>query len=312
MAKAKNEGLRVAAKALADLNMPDFDPQAFWVKSKVKFKTPFSIFPGIFSTLDLYQKDIVEQAFKRNGHFPPWVPADVEEQVPCPHWSKFCVTDEETGITVSGAMDDCFRKSDTTLIIQDNKLAKITDTQDKLMPLYKAQLNIYADICEMTGLGKVSQLQLVYHEPVVSLDSDEEFNGLYRGEDYLLRFKPKVVEIERDPELFKKLLRRAKEILSMENLPEPVGGRISKDVELVLEMARAFQKGMSAKAPEPLKDRGYIVKVDGVLAAKVGIAPDSVAGQELFENDPLVSIAIDKAKEAGGDGKVSWEEIVPA
>ena len=308
MAKAKSEGLRIAAKALADLNMPDFDPQAFWVKSKVKFKTPFSIFPGIFSTLDMYQKDMTAQAFVRKGNWPPWVCAEIEEQVPCPHWSKFCFVDEETGITVSGAMDDCFKKTDGKLLISDNKLARYTEGQDKLLPLYEAQLNIYADICERTGMGVADQLQLVYHEPIVTLESDEVFESLYRSEEYLLRFNPRVVEMKRDPEMTRRLLKRAKEILSMETLPEPPGGKIGKDLELVLEMARAFNEGINKKVPAAPTVLSYKVSVDGKFATKVNIPVEAALEPELMiSEDALVSMAVDGAKSAGGKGEITWE-----
>ena len=310
MAKKKEGEIRIGAKALAELAMPDFDPQAFWVKSKVGFKTPFGIFPGIFSTLDKYQKTITSYAFARKGHWPPWVCGDIESSVPCPHWSKFCFTDEETGITVSGAMDDCYKLSDGTLLISDNKLAMHTDTQDKLLPLYEAQLNIYAEICRLTGIGNASKLLLVYHEPVVSFEGEWGFDFLYRGNDYLLRFDPKVVEITLKPNLTAELLVKAKELMTMEFPPEPRDGRIGKDVELVLSMARAYNDAMLQRNSQGdsglVKPKGNVwrVYVDGKVATTYGQMPTD----RMVEDDPMVLLAIDASKASGGKGEVRWAE----
>lgn len=293
--KDPNE-IRIAAKALAELNMPDFDPQLFWVKSKMKFKTPFGIFPGIFSTLDKYQKDLATLNRTFKGQFPTWICGDIAEAIPCPHWSKFCFTDEETGITVSGAMDDCFLKKDGFLLISDNKLAKVTDTQDKLRPLYEAQLNIYATIAKKIGLGEASELQLVYHEPVTTgIDTTEDFDKIYLGDEYLLKFNPKVIEILLDSGLTSRLLRKAKEILSMDYPPEALDGKISKDLELVLEMAKAYQDGMSRRpAPVPVVEVPKFKKVNvsfrGAVVGAVNVSIESGKDeiQKVISEDPLL------------------------
>lgn len=307
--KDPNE-IRISAKNLGELNMPDFDPQGFWLKNKVSNRIPFSIFPGIFSTLDKYQKDITSFLNVYNGKWPTWVCGDIAEQVVCPHWSKFFYVDEETGIIVSGAMDECFRLTDDTLLISDNKLAKYTEGQDRLLPMYLTQLNAYADIAEKTGLGKVSALQLVYHEPITGLSKDE-FDKYYIGESYLLRFTPKVVEIPRDPELVPRLLRKAKAILSSPTLPEPAEGRISKDMELFKAMYDAYQKGQgqpvattpelqSEKTPEEPseglhpKTKRLKVSCDGKFLAGVNV-PITADKQEIMDaisEDPLVQMAL--------------------
>lgn len=294
--KDPNE-IRISAKALGDLNMPDFDPQVFWVKSRVKFRTPFGIFPGIFSTLDKYQKDITVLNRAYFGQWTPWVCADVERQEPCPHWSKFCYTDEETGIVVSGAIDDCFVKTDGTLMISDNKLSKITDTQDHLLPMYEAQLNGYAEIAERTGMGKVSQLQLVYHEPVTNLADADEFKKIFLENQYLLKFDPKVVEIKRDVELVPRLLKRAKEIIDMPTPPEPPDGKISKDLELVLQMAKALNDGMhSRKVDLPIEAsptrKSLRVLYNGkfVGGVSVPIDLDEAKIREAIIEDPLIQL----------------------
>lgn len=308
--KKKTDELRIAAKSLGELNMPDFCPQLFWVKSKTKFKTPFSIFPGIFSTLDKYQKDITSFSHVYRGQWPTWICGEVEEQVACPHWSKFCYTDEETGIVVSGAMDECFLMADGTLLISDNKLAKFTENQDKLRPMYDAQLNAYAEIAERTGMGKVSKIQLVYHEPMTNLDKDQ-FDRMFAQDGYLLRFAPKYLEVKRDPELVPKLLKRAKEILSMDTPPEPLDGKISKDLELVLAMAKAYQDGMANKSQpqvEPVQTRKLLrVMYEGTFIGGVTVLEglDAEGIRKAICEDPIIQMyhqdAIDKPE------GITWE-----
>jgi len=302
--KDPNE-IRVSAKNLGELNMPDFDPQGFWLKNRISNRIPFSIFPGIFSTLDKYQKDITSFLQVYNGKWPTWVCGDIAESVVCPHWSKFFYVDEETGITVSGAMDECFRLTDDSLLISDNKLAKYTEGQDKLLPMYLTQLNAYAEIAERTGLGKVSALQLVYHEPITGLSRDE-FDKYYQGESYLLKFTPKVVEIPRDPGLIPRLLRKAKDIISSQRMPEPAEGRISKDMELFKKMVDAYIAGTSIEesamgTSEPAgeiksekKVKHLKVFCDGgfIAGVNVPIEADVAASMDLIKEDPLVQMAL--------------------
>ena len=317
MKKKNTDELRIAAKTLGELNMPDFCPQLFWVKSKTKFKTPFSIFPGIFSTLDKYQKDITSFSHVYRGQWPSWICGDIKDIVPCPHWSKFCYTDEETGITVSGAMDECFLMVDETLLISDNKLAKFTENQDKLRPMYDAQLNAYAEIAERTGLGKVSKIQLIYHEPMTNLDKDQ-FDRMFAGDGYLLRFAPKYLEVKRDPELIPRLLRRAKEILSSPTPPEPLDGKISKDLELVLAMAKAYNEAQIAKnlqgdsglvgTAEPVPARTLLrVMYEGTFIAGVTVEDglDTEGIRKAICEDPIIQMYNQNAVD--NPNGITWE-----
>lgn len=239
MSKKDTTELKISAKTLGELNMEDFDRAEFWLKFQVGFKVPFSIFPGIFSTFDKYQKDLAKAEYDKNQKWPFWINGDISHQIKCPHWSKFRYTDETTGITLSGAMDECFAFKDGTLLISDNKVAKYTDSQDKLMPMYEAQLNGYAEICEHTGMGIVSKLQLVYHEPISSIETLE---NILLQDKYTLYFQPKVVEVERNKELVPKLLGIAKEIISSPVMPQSIDGKLSKDMELFISMKDAFER----------------------------------------------------------------------
>ena len=50
--------LRISAKTLGELALPDFCQRYFWLKLHAK-QLPFQIFPGIFSLIDAYTKRVV-------------------------------------------------------------------------------------------------------------------------------------------------------------------------------------------------------------------------------------------------------------
>jgi len=66
--------------------------------------------------------------------------------VPVPHWSKFFIVDNETGIKLNGMPDDIFIMEDGKYFIVDYKTTKNTGNQDALLPLCSLQLNGYVFI----------------------------------------------------------------------------------------------------------------------------------------------------------------------
>ena len=50
--------LRISAKNLGVLSLPNFCPRCFWLKTHAK-QLPFQIFPGIFSSINAYTKRVV-------------------------------------------------------------------------------------------------------------------------------------------------------------------------------------------------------------------------------------------------------------
>jgi len=54
-----SEPLRISAKNIGALALPDFCPRCFWLKLKARNRLPFQIFPGIFSSIDAYTKRVV-------------------------------------------------------------------------------------------------------------------------------------------------------------------------------------------------------------------------------------------------------------
>ncbi len=66
------EQIRISAKNLAEVAMPDFCPRCFWVKRKVPKQLPYQIFPGIFSSIDAYSKRVVHSRFDKGQGPPVW------------------------------------------------------------------------------------------------------------------------------------------------------------------------------------------------------------------------------------------------
>ncbi len=143
-----NEQIRISAKKLGELAMPNFCPRCFWIKLRLKNKLPFQIFPGIFSSIDSYTKRIVHSWFDSHRSQPVWLNSlgNLVGYRETLHFSKFRILDEENNILLTGNPDDVLIKTDSSHIIVDYKTAKYTAAQDKLHPLYEAQLNSYAMI----------------------------------------------------------------------------------------------------------------------------------------------------------------------
>lgn len=216
---SKTEEIRISAKVLAALNMPEACPRCFWVEHHMKL--PYQIFPGIFMSIDAYTKKAIHAYFDQNGVMPSWIPelSDVVGYLKVPHWSKFKRLDPVTGITLSGVMDDCFEMKDGSRSIPDYKTAKFTASQDKLLPIYFGQLNGYRWIEE--GLGfKVSSMPLIYFEPVT--DQESCIPEIFHPSGFHMKFSAKVMQVEKDDELIPTLLVKAAEIIYLDKPPAPV------------------------------------------------------------------------------------------
>jgi len=215
--------LTLSVGSLAGLALPEACPRCFWIQEKLQGKPPFQIgMPGIFREIDAHAKQLVRSALDQDGALPPWFPelGPVVEYLPeeALDWRVFSHRDEETGIELRGVPDEVFRLTDGSYHIVDYKTARITDRQDELFPQYEAQLNAYAYIAEGRGYAPVSGLSLLYLEPQAGRAAESG-----AGErELLLGFRPVLKEVALDRERVHGLLRRAKELLSLEG---PPGGR---------------------------------------------------------------------------------------
>ena len=160
------ERLRISAKNLGAMSLPEFCPRCFWLKTRAK-KLPFQIFPGIFSSIDAYTKRVVHGWIDELGP-PAWLDGigRITGYIDPPSYHTFQMVVDDFDILLTGAADGILKLADGSIAIIDYKTAKYTANQDALLPMYATQLNGYALIAEHLGMGTVSKLALMYAEPV--------------------------------------------------------------------------------------------------------------------------------------------------
>jgi hypothetical protein len=216
-------GLTIAATELGYYASFGFCSRCAWVRLHVK-DLPFQGFPGIFSSIDRYNKLLVQNHFLREDRPPEWLAAigDVREFVRPPHWSAFKAVDSQTGVTVRGEADAIFRCADGSYAIVDYKTTRYNPAYRSMFRAYRAQLNAYAYIGERLGLAPVSKLALVYMEP--QTDEEAVLNPqLIDSGGFSMGFRATIVKVALKPDvLIPPLLRKVKEVSDMEK-PPPAG-----------------------------------------------------------------------------------------
>ena len=237
--------MRISAKNLGILALSDCCPRCFWLRAKLGWKSPWSIMPGIFSSIDGFSKRAILAYFEKNGHFPPWIAGRWSEArpLPTPHHSTFRITDPASGIVMTGVPDLLLGLPHRRLAILDLKTARYSKHQDALLPMYQVQLIGYAIIAESLAMGTVKALGLVYGEPPAN-DANKGLDALVDDRGFSMPFKVTALPIELDRSIIPPLLRRAKEILEMEKAPE--GREGCKECQMVGEMV-----GISGKLCQP-------------------------------------------------------------
>ena len=203
--------LVISAKNLAVFAVEGACPRCLWVGLHAK-NLPYQVFPGIFSTIDAYNKRIVHSYFDREGRLPEWLSGlgEVESYVDSPSYQRFSVYDEATDITLRGAADGIFRMRDGSHTIVDYKTAKYTPGQEALLPIYIGQLNGYAYIGDRLELHPVSQLALVYMEPVTDAATAAS-PEVVDGDGFTMNLAATIVPVPLDPEgMISRLLARAR------------------------------------------------------------------------------------------------------
>ena len=228
--------MRISAKNLGLLALPDCCPRCFWLRAKLGWKSPWAIMPGIFSSIDAYSKRAILAYFERNRRFPPWIAGRWAEArpLPTPHHSTFRLVEPKTGIVMTGVPDLMLGLQGNGVAILDLKTARFSDHQDELLPMYQVQLNGYALIAEGLGMGHVEALGLVYCEPPAN-DEDEDLDACVGDHGFTMPFRATAVPVGLDRTMIPPLLERAKGILGMEHPPRVREG--CKDCKLAEEMA---------------------------------------------------------------------------
>ena len=222
---SKKQQIRISAKNLGQLSLPDYCPKCFYIKLKLNNKLPWQIFPGIFSTIDSYSKKITWQYFNKYKKLPSWFDpyGTFKGLLPVPGWSKFSIVDSETGIMLTGVPDDIFVMNNDRYFIIDYKTARYTDNQDKLLGMYRVQLNGYAMIFEKLGMGKIAGLGLVYYEPQGDAPT-VSFGTVIQDDGFVMPFKAYLKKIELDAEgIVRPLLKEVREMVDRNVVPKGNG-----------------------------------------------------------------------------------------
>ena len=212
--------LTISARNLAYYATDRFCPHCAWVKLNVK-NLPFQSFPGIFSSIDRYNKLIVQHHFQREKALPSWLSelGEVDSYINPPHWTSFAVLHQETGITLRGEADGIFKMADGSYTIVDYKTSRYSRGQRSMLALYEAQLNAYAFTGERRGMFPVRRLALIYMEPATDERTAADPQQV-DGQGFSLGFKARVVDVALKPDsLIPPLLRKAKEVSLLRTPP---------------------------------------------------------------------------------------------
>jgi PD-(D/E)XK nuclease superfamily len=231
-----DQPVTISAKTLGQLALPGYCPRCFWLAMKAD-RLPFQIFPGIFSAIDSYTKNVVHGWFDRYGKSPSWLEplGPIRTYRVPPHYTKFSVLDEEDAIVLRGTPDGIFLMQDGSYTIIDYKTARFTSYQDELFPMYEAQLNAYAYIGERLDVKPVSKLALVYTEPVTGTAAASDDSNL-TPDGFRMDFRARILEVEIKPGLVIHLLKTAEDVLN--STSPPAGADACKDCDAVAGLAR--------------------------------------------------------------------------
>ena len=235
-----SDRIRISAKNLGELALTSFCPRCFWLKLKLNNKLPFQIFPGIFSSIDAYTKNIIHSWFDRYKSTPPWLSGlgELTGYINPPHYSKFSIVDDDNDILFTGVPDGIFIRPDGSYIIVDYKTARYTVAQGSLFPMDEIQFNCYARIGNERGVNPVSDLALIYMEPVTDSDAlNNEEN--HREDGFAMGFAASIHKVSLHLDLIPPLLARTREINECNSAPDGnIGCKDCQLLEGLLEVTR--------------------------------------------------------------------------
>lgn len=209
--------LQISGKDLGALAQPMFCARCFWISRRAKL--PWQVFPGIFSSIDSYSKKVVHGHFDARG-MPGWLAplGELRGYRDPPSAQKFRVPVEAHDLLLTGAPDAIFERADGTLVIADYKTSRFTPGQDRLLPVYRVQLNAYAYIARRLGWAPISALALVYTEPVTDPGAAVD-EAARRADGFALGFAAKILPLELDESMLPPLFARAAELHALASPP---------------------------------------------------------------------------------------------
>jgi hypothetical protein len=188
----------ITAKNLASFAVQKTCRRCLWHQLKLKWKIPFQIFPGALMTMDAYTKRVVATHVEEVGT-PIWLRelGTILNALDYPKRGSFKLVLPDKNAVISGEVDAAFEidvpADKRQVLLVDYKTARWTQAQQDFMPLYQAQLNIYADIWEnLFPTNEARHLAIIYCQPIT-----EDAHGKVDDIGFRLGFANKVVQVDR-------------------------------------------------------------------------------------------------------------------
>ena len=217
----ENEIIQISAKNLGELNRRSYCSRCFWLKTKLKNRLPYQIFPGIFSSIDSYTKKMVESHIDRFRRAPDWIEnlelGEITGYIKTTR-KTFFLEDKELGIKLTGDPDQIFQVADGSSILIDYKTSKITKHQDSMFPIYEFQLNGYRLIAENIGITSINKMALVYTEPQTDQFSE---NSILKKDGFHMNFRSVAKNVDINPDIVKSKMTLARKIMNQSQMPNP-------------------------------------------------------------------------------------------
>ena len=194
--------IRISAKTLGSLALEDFCPRCFWLKMKLEQKLPWFIFPGIFSSIDSYSKNITWSYFDKYGKLPKWFApyGTFMRPVQVPHHTRFFVIDEKNNKAGKREVVDTFAG-------KENRDAHIrllkaeAERQKQAKDLLKKQIASFSKVEDTEEIrkladqiGKIQKLQQKQKAEDGLKQTEERLEGT---RDEITKMKAVVPEFDR-------------------------------------------------------------------------------------------------------------------
>jgi hypothetical protein len=222
------DNIRVSPRDLGKMLLKKFCPRCYWILIGLGFRVPFDMpMAGLMYNMDRFEKALVECHFEDKGLSPKWLASmNCVEVAEFPE--KMTMEFPKYGLTMVGKPDAVLRKKDGSLFLIDYKTAKDKGSDDPFMPAYETQLLGYVHLLEANGVGKVSEVALVYFDNDLVDYYDEPLELLTRS-GLTVPFTAKIHPIEFSRQALDPLLKAFRGYADM--LAPPKGRDHCKDCE---------------------------------------------------------------------------------
>lgn len=230
--------LKLSVSNLGTLAIPNFCKRCLWFLIHLRFYTPFDKgFPSIFNDIDHHTKRIVTAYIDQHAEGPSWL-GRFANTASYLEPKKMKYTDPHSDIILVGEPDALLADLEGYVSVIDYKTARYTKGQDHLLGKYRVQLNAYRYLLSKTEDWAASGLALVYCEPQNAVTAADARNHTTKS-GFTLAFKPRIVEIEIEPDDFiPGLLAQFRAIADLSTPPDGREGCYScKDLDILLQLA---------------------------------------------------------------------------